>query len=78
MVVRTLSTWNVEDNDLLNVAFATMTVNWPGTQREDLAQYLFDSLFPARGRDTPWEIVNQTSSTCGHCTLFQDIYQALR
>ena len=29
MVARTPSTWNVEDNDMLNGAFAAMAVNLP-------------------------------------------------
>ena len=48
-----------------------MAVNWPRTQREDLAQYLSDSLFLAGSRDTPWEIVNQTSSTVGSVPYFK-------
>ena len=63
MVARTPSTWNVEEGELLNVAFAAMAVNWPRLQQEDLAQFIFDSLFPLGDRDTPWEIVNRTSDT---------------
>ena len=71
MVARTPSTWNVEDDNLLNIAFAAMAVNWPRMQREDLAQFLSDSLFPAGDRDTPWEIVNQTSTIVGGVPYFK-------
>ena len=71
MAARTPSTWNVEDNDLLNAAFVAMAVNWPRTQREDLAQYLSDSLFAVGSRDTPWEIANQTSSTVDSVSYFK-------
>ena len=32
MVARTPSTWNVEEDNLLNAAFAAMAVNWPRPQ----------------------------------------------
>ena len=62
MVARTPSTWNVEEDNLMNAAFAAMAVNWPRLQREDLAQFITDSLFPLEDGDTPWEIIDHTTN----------------
>lgn len=71
MVARYPSTWNVEEDNLLNAAFATMAINCSRPKQEDLAQFLSDSLFPAGYRDTPWEIVNQTLTTVGGVPYFK-------
>ena len=71
MVATTPLTWNVEEDNLLNVAFTAMEINWPRPQPEDLLRFLLDSLFPAGDRNTPWEIVNHTSNTVDNVPYFK-------
>lgn len=71
MNARISSHWQLDEEELLNTAFATLAVTWPRTQREDLAQLIADSLFPTGDQCTPWEIVDLSSTTKDNVSNFK-------
>ena len=80
MVARAPSNWNVEEDNLLNGAFAAMAINWPTPQREDLVKFFLDLLFPASDRDTLWKVVYHTSNTIDgvpYSKMFIKLYDGL-